>query len=443
MLNKVGLVSLGCPKNRVDSEVMLGLLLNAGYETVSDPGEAEAIVVNTCGFIGPAKDESIEAIIEYSKYKNTHNCKLLIVTGCLAQRYSKELLDEIPEIDVLLGTAKYVDIVSSIESAFNGIKVCAVDGLNDPLLELPRKISTDNGTAYLKITDGCDNRCSYCIIPYLRGRSRSKSIDSILNEANHLVTSGTREIILIGQDITRYGNDLYEDIDLIYLLNCLIEIEELKWIRLMYLNPERISNSLIDFIAQQPKICKYLDMPIQHVNDNILKTMNRNSTSAEIKDLIKQIRARIPGIIIRSTLIVGFPGESECEFNELADFLSEFELNHAGVFCFSPEEGTEAALFPEQIDVMIKEERRSKLMAQQKSISKKLNKKRLNELCTVLIEGKSNNNTYFGRSYGEAPDVDGQIFVLSDKPLEKGEFVNARITKTYEYDLLAEVHESC
>ncbi len=442
MFNKVGMVSLGCPKNRVDSEVMLALLSNAGYQTVNDPCEAEAIVVNTCGFIGPAKEESIEAILEYSKYKKTNNCKLLIVTGCLAQRYSSELIEEIPEIDVLLGTGNFTDIVSSIDKAFNGNKVCMTDGIDRSLTELPRQLSTIDGSAYLKISDGCDNCCSYCIIPSLRGKARSRSVESLVCEADNLVKSGVREIILIGQDITRYGHDLEKDKDLIFLLKRLVDIEDLKWIRLLYLYPERVTETLLDYIAQQPKICKYLDVPIQHISDKILKSMNRNSTSEQIKALLTQTRNKIPGIIIRTSLIVGFPGESESEFDDLSLFLREFELNHVGIFCFSPEDGTKAAAFPEQLDDKIKEERRSSLMSIQKTISKRLNKRRLNEVCEVLIEGKSADNTYVARSYREAPDVDGQIYVLSDKTLKKGEFVNVKITKTYEYDLLAEIYES-
>jgi ribosomal protein S12 methylthiotransferase len=421
---------------------MLGLLKNAGYRVVNDPCEADAIVVNTCGFIGPAKEESIETILEYSKYKKTKNCKVLIVTGCLAQRYSDELIEEIPEIDVLLGTGNYTDIISSIDEAFNGKKICLTDGLDRPLTALPRQLSTIDGTAYLKISDGCDNRCSYCIIPSLRGKARSRSFESLIEETAALVKGGVREIILIGQDVTRYGYDLDKDKDLIYLLNNMIEIEDLKWIRLLYLNPERVTDTLLDFIALQPKICKYLDIPIQHISDKILKRMNRSSTSENIKALLAKARKKIPGIVIRTSLIVGFPGEGEGEFNDLALFLREFQLNHVGVFSYSPEEGTDAATFSDQIDDAIKEERRASLMSTQKSISKRLNKMRLNEICEVLIEGKSADNTYIARSYGEAPEVDGQIYVLSDKSLEKGEFVNVKITKTYEYDLLAEIYES-
>lgn len=441
MLKKVGLVSLGCPKNRVDSEAMLGLLDSAGYETVNDPCEADAIVVNTCGFIGPAKEESIEAIIEYSKYKKTKNCKLLVVTGCLAQRYSNELIDEIPEIDVLLGTGNYNDIVLSLDQALRGKRVCLTDGLDRPLTEHPRRISTNDGTAYLKISDGCDNCCSYCIIPSLRGKARSRTTESLITEANSLVEAGVREIILIGQDITRYGHDLKEDKDLIFLLSKLVEIEKLKWIRLLYLSPERVTETLLDFISQQPKICKYMDIPIQHISDNILQRMNRNISSQKVKDLIFQARKKIPGVVIRTSLIVGFPGESENEFNDLSLFLKEFQFNHVGVFAFSSEEGTIAASFSGHIDDIIKEARRASLMTIQKSISKKLNKKRLNEICEVLIEGKTADNTYIARSYGEAPEVDGQIFISSDKTLKKGEFVNVKISKTYEYDLLAEIYE--
>lgn len=442
MLKKVGMISLGCPKNRVDSEVMLGLINNAGYKTVIDPSEADAIVVNTCGFIGPAKEESVEAILEYSKYKHSHKCKLLVVTGCLAQRYSIELIEEIPEIDVLLGTGNFTDIVASLDDAFNGKKVSLTDGLNRPLKELPRQLSTLAGTAYLKISEGCDNCCSYCIIPSLRGKSRSRSVKSLIEEANNLVRSGVKEIILIGQDITRYGHDLGEGANLLYLLNKLTEIEELKWIRLLYLYPDRVTTNLLAFMSQNRKICNYLDIPIQHISDKILKRMNRNSSAKQISSLITAARNMIPDVIIRTSLIVGFPGESENEFNELSSFLQEFQLNHVGIFSFSPEEGTAAATFNDQIDDSVKEARRASLMTLQKNISKRLNKTRLNEACEVLIEGENSENIYIARSYGEAPEIDGKVFVTSKKPLKKGEFINVKITKAYEYDLVAEEYES-
>jgi len=442
LVNKIGIVSLVCPKNRVDSEVMLGLLKDAGFSLVHDPGEADAIIVNTCGFIGPAKDESIEVILEYSKYKISGTCKLLIVTGCMAQRYPNELMNEIPEIDAILGTGNHIDLLKSIELALNGTKPIFIDGLNRAIPQLQRVLTTQSGTAYLKISEGCDNHCSYCVIPSLRGRFRSRPMEGLIDEARLLVESGVREIVLIGQDITKYGRDLYEGNDLTVLLTKLTETKGLKWIRLMYLYPDRINGKLLDLINQNEKICNYLDIPIQHISSGMLEKMNRNFSPMQIRTLLTEIRNRIPGVILRTSLITGFPGETQEDFDELSEFVKEYKFNHLGVFCFSSEEGTPAAEFPDQIHDLVKEERRSFLMTLQKKIVKAVNKTRLNEVCEVLIEDESSENMYVGRSYAEAPSVDGQIYVLSNKTLRKGEFVSVKITKTYDYDLLAETYES-
>jgi len=303
-------------------------------------------------------------------------------------------------------------------------------------------LTTPSSTAYLKISEGCDNLCSYCVIPSLRGRFRSRPMKGLIEEARLLADNGVKEIILIGQDITKYGFDLYEDDDLTSLLSELTEIEGLKWIRLMYLYPDHITGKLLDLINQKEKICNYLDIPIQHISSNILKRMNRNFSPVQIRTLLTGIRSKLPSVILRTSIITGFPGETQQDFDDLSEFIQEFKFNHLGVFSFSAEEGTPAAEYPDQIDDMIKEERRSSLMALQKKIVKKVNKNRLNALCEVLVENETSGNMYVGRSYAEAPAVDSQIYIISNKTLEKGEFVNVKITKTYDYDLLAEVYES-
>jgi len=439
------MVSLGCAKNQVDAEVMLGLLSKKGYEIVNQPEDADIIIINTCGFIGPAKEESIQAILEQAKYKKIGKCKTLIVTGCLGQRYSKELLKEIPEVDVVVGTGEYSRIVEIIE------EICSEGSKHNTFISdpsyiekeyMPRVISTQAGTAYLKIAEGCDNYCSYCIIPQLRGRFRSRPLGSLINEAKSLVQSGIRELIIIAQDITRYGQDSNGEYNLVDLLDQLCQITDLKWIRLMYCYPDRITDELIEMIAKKEKICNYIDIPIQHINQRILSRMNRTSNSKQIRELLNNIKCRIPDIVLRTSLIVGFPGESEKEFNELKDFVNEGYFQHIGVFTYSQEEGTRAASFPDQIDDMVKEERRDRLMSIQRRISKRMMRSRCGQICEVKIEGKQSEDIYYGRSYGEAPEVDGLIYVHSSYPLEIGEFIYVKITNAFDYDLLGEVYES-
>jgi ribosomal protein S12 methylthiotransferase len=443
LLNKVGMVSLGCAKNQVDAEVMLGLLSQKGYEIINESSQADIIIVNTCGFIGPAKEESVNAILEQGQYKKTGSCKVLIVTGCLGERYSEDLIKEIPEVDAVVGTGNYVRIIEILDEINHGEHRSFLGHINDPLEDgLPRIISTGGSSAYLKIAEGCDNHCTYCIIPKLRGRFRSRSMASLIEEAGRLTKQGIRELIVIAQDITRYGMDTKGEYDLVTLLQELCKIPDLKWIRLMYCYPDRITEELIDLIAREEKICSYLDIPIQHINQGILSKMNRISSSREIRELLKALRDRIPGIVIRTSLIVGFPGEGEAEFRELMDFVEEGHFNHIGVFPYSREEGTRAAEFPEQIEELVKEERRARLMSIQRRISKRLMKARTGQKCEVLIEGMEAEGLYYGRSYGEAPEVDGLIYIQSPYPLETGTFVQAIITKAYDYDLLGEVYES-
>jgi ribosomal protein S12 methylthiotransferase len=440
---RVGMVSLGCAKNQVDAEVMLGLLSEAGYEIVNRSENAHIIIVNTCGFIESAKEESIDAILEQAQYKKDGQCRLLIVTGCLAQRYYKQLIDEMPEVDAIVGTGHFTEIVDIIrESSEKNKPPVRIEGLNLPLRETAaRVLTTPPYTAYLKISEGCNNYCTYCVIPQLRGRHRSRPLDGLLKEAEELVAGGVRELILVGQDLTRYGQDLDGQLSLVKLLKELVKIPELVWIRLLYCYPDRVTDELIDTVAQEEKICKYMDIPLQHIHPSILKRMNRHFAPEEIRNLLLKVRNRIPGIILRTSFIVGFPGEDEDEFRQLLDFAQEFPFNRLGVFTYSREEGTLAAGYPHQVDREVKEARRAALMGIQQKISKELNQRRVGEVCHVLIERDNPQGIYTGRSYGEAPEIDGQIFVISQKPLHVGEFVKVRITKAYEYDLLGETYE--
>lgn len=438
------MVSLGCDKNRVDSEVMLGLLLRAGHSIVNRPEEADVIIVNTCGFIDPAKEESVETILEQAQYKKMGKCRLLIVTGCLAQRYSKEIINEIPEVDAVIGTGRFteiLDVINRCESKHE--RLVAVDNPRFPDINgIPRVLTTPSYTAYLKISEGCSNRCTYCVIPQLRGPHVSRPMDHVLEEAQLLVDRGVKEIILVGQDLTRYGQDLKGDISLVKLIKELVKIPGLVWVRLLYCYPDRVTDELIDAIAQEEKVCNYIDIPIQHIHPEILRKMNRPADPEQIKSLLAKLRKRIPDIIIRTSLIVGFPGEGNAEFQELLDFVKEYQFNRVGVFPYSKEEGTPAARLPGQVDERTKEARRDALMSIQQKISKRLNRQRVGQICKVLIEGTSSEGVYFGRSYGEAPEIDGQVFVISDRPLKAGDFVNVKITKAYEYDLLGEDYES-
>jgi ribosomal protein S12 methylthiotransferase len=443
-LHKIGIISLGCAKNQVDAEVMLGLLHKHGYKIVNQSDDADIIIVNTCGFIGPAKEESIQAILEQAKYKRQGNCKALIITGCLGQRYSKELLAEIPEIDVIVGTGNYSRIVDILEELNEGSSRDNYLGNLSAQLDdgLPRMLSTTGSTAYLKIAEGCDNCCTYCIIPKLRGRFRSRSVTGLIDEAKSLVQTGIKELVIIAQDISRYGQDTDGKYNLVTLLRELCSIHCLEWIRLMYCYPDRVTDELIDLIASEAKICNYLDIPLQHINQNILKRMNRKIDGFHIRNLLDTIRKRIPDIVLRTSLIVGFPGEGESEYKELVDFVKEGYFQHIGVFAYSREENTPAASFPNQVEEAVKKERRSQLMAIQSKTSRRLLRRRQTQVCKVLVEGIESDGIYYGRSYGEAPEVDGLVYISSDNPLKIGEFTDVRITRAFEYDLLGEAYES-
>ncbi len=444
MKKKIGIVSLGCPKNLVDSELMLGILKNDGFEIVNDKDQANVIIVNTCGFIESAKQESINTILEMASLKK-QNCELLIATGCLAQRYRQMIIDEIPEVDAVLGTGSYSEIALVIKDAYGGKKMSFYGELDGTAyLDGERIISTGKGYAYLKIAEGCDNRCTYCVIPSLRGPFRSRKKEVIIKEAEALVKSGVKELIVVAQDTTRYGTDIYGKRALTELLKSLGKIDGMERIRLLYCYPEEIDDELIDEIAQNDKICKYLDIPIQHISDSVLKRMARRGSSAEIKGLMEKLQQRIPEIILRTSLIVGFPGETEEDFEELADFILKYRFDRLGIFMYSREEGTPAAKMKQQVPSAVKKARYKKLMQLQNRISSELNSKRLGKTYKVLVEGVADDGIfYFGRSCAEAPDIDGLIYFTSSEPLEINDFVEVEILEAGEYDITGEVsHES-
>jgi len=441
IINNIGLISLGCAKNQVDAEVMLGLLKNAGFNIVNESEDADIIIINTCGFIESAQQESVETILEQCKYKELGRCRYVIVTGCLAERYKDELLKEIPEIDGVVGTAKYPDILEVIKDVEKGIRKSYGDEAVLDVEQLPRVITTNSGMAYLKIAEGCNNHCSYCIIPKLRGKYRSRNINSLINEANDLIEKGVKELIIVAQDVTRYGQDLNDGTNLIKLLRELCDISDLKWIRLLYCYPEYVTDELLELIANEDKICSYFDIPLQHVHPNIVRRMNRRFAGEQVAQLMEKIRSMIPDAVIRTTFITGFPGEGDEEFDMLKNFIQEHPFNHIGVFPYSREEGTPAALFDNQVDERTKIIRKNILMEIQQRISRRFNKQRVGKIYDVLIEGIDSPGVYVGRSYGEAPEVDGKIFVLSSEKLKPGQFIKVKITKAYDYDLLGDHYD--
>lgn len=440
---KFGIISLGCDKNRIDSEMIIGKLYKK-YELVNDPKEADIILVNTCGFIESSKQESINTILEMSEYKRKHKCKVLVVTGCLSQRYKNELLELMPEIDIMLGVNNYNKLIESVDDFLEkSNRQCFVDYSDSSMYEGERFLTTGKSTAYLRIGEGCNNFCTYCIIPKIRGKYRSRKIEDILNEAKILASSGVSELILVAQDTTMYGIDNYGEKKLHVLLKQLSEIEGVKWIRLLYCYPEEITSELIKEIANNPKVCKYVDMPIQHISNSVLKRMNRRGRKEDIINSISEMRANIRGLCLRTSIIVGFPGETKYEFDELKDFVSEVKFDKLGVFKYSQEEDTAAALMENQISDDVKEQRLKELMLKQQCISKSINEKKIGKVYEVLIEG-FDNDLYFGRSYEMAPEIDGQIYFKSDKLLDIGKIVNVKITEALEYDLIGVVcYESC
>ena len=439
---KVGMVSLGCDKNRVDSEIMLGQV-EREYELTNNPKEADIIIVNTCGFIEKAKQESINTILDMAKYKIKYKCKLLIATGCLTQRYGKELLDLMPELDIVLGVNDYEKINKAIEGFIKeNKKISSTNFTNEGINEGKRIITTNKSSAYLRIAEGCNNFCTYCIIPKIRGKFRSRKIENIIEEGKILANAGVKEIILIAQDTTNYGIDLYNEKRLHIVLRELSKIEGIEFIRVMYCYPEAIYGELIEEISKNDKVCKYLDLPIQHISNDILKRMGRKTSKEEIIDKIKTLRENVSNIVFRTSLIVGFPGETEEDFNELKEFLKEMKLDKVGVFTYSQEEDTPAALMENQIDEKIKQQREKELMEVQKEISKAINKSKVGRTYKVLVE--SENSDYFiGRSYEMAPDIDGLIYI-KEKNLNANKFYDVKIKEALEYDLIGVVlNESC
>ena len=438
---KVAFISLGCAKNLVNTEQMMALTRDAGYELVSDPEGADVAVLNTCGFIDSAKSEAIQNILELAALKDAGKLGKLLVAGCLSQRYQSELEQEMPEVDGVLGTGSYTDIVSALEEVTAGGHPRRFGDIDHTEEDGARVVSTPPYTAYLKIAEGCDNRCSYCIIPYLRGRYRSRSMESLLAEAKALADRGVQELIVIAQDITRYGTDLYGRRRLGDLLTELCRLP-FHWVRLHYLYPDEVDDDLIDVIAREHKILKYIDIPLQHINDGILKAMNRRSTKAEIIALLNKLRQRLPGLVLRTSLICGLPGEGEAEFEELCEFLQDAGIERAGIFQFSPEEGTPAAVMENQVEPETAARRVELLVELQSRVMDAYNESRLGETLEVLCEGfDPEMGCYAGRSYADSPDVDGRVFFTAAGLVPAGTFVNVRITGTSDGDLTGEIEE--
>ncbi len=444
---KIGIVSLGCPKNLVDSETMLGLIHEENFEITNDPAGAEIIIVNTCGFIESAKEESINTILQMAEYKKSGVCRKIIVTGCLGQRYAQELFDELPEVDAIAGVEVYDEIGSIIKRVMNGERFIMLERSKPDIIYtskdtfLPRILTTPPYTAYLKIAEGCDNCCSYCAIPKIRGPYRSKPMEQVLKEAQALAAGGVKELIVVAQDTTRYGEDLPGGkLLLADLLKELNKIESLKWIRVMYCYPNNFTDELIDTFASLDKVCKYVDLPLQHASNRLLASMNRYDTKEEVSALLKKLRERIPGIVIRTTFIVGFPGETDDDFEELKEFVEKHRFENAGVFAYSQEEGTVAGSMPNQIPDDVKQERYHELMALQAQISEELHKDTEGMTLEVLVEGieEDGSGLYYGRSYREAPDIDGLVFIENPGEIKPGDFIKVNILQGFTYESVGE-----
>lgn len=441
MNKNVGMISLGCDKNRIDAEIMLAILSRNGYNIVSDEKKADVIIINTCGFIESAKEESVDTILEMAKNKESGKCKSIIVTGCMAQRYKDELLSELPEIDAVVGTGSYRDICNIVKRTLEGENSLAeFNDINYSLEYENRIVTTPGHYAYVKIAEGCSNNCSYCIIPKLRGGFRSRTIEDITREIRELGQNGVKEIILVAQDTTMYGIDIYKKKMLTQLILEIEKIPEIKWIRLMYSYPEEISDELIMHMKVSKKLCHYFDIPMQHISNNILNAMRRKNSCENTEKLIEKIRTEIPDVIIRTSLIVGFPGETEEDFKELKDFLEEYKLDRVGVFTYSQEENTDAAIMDKQVSDEVKDKRKEILMKLQNTISLENNKEFIGRSIQVIIDGKTNENQFYGRSYGDAPEIDQQVFINKKfTDLKNGDIVNVIIKKAYTYDLLGDV----
>lgn len=438
---KILFISLGCDKNLVDSEVMLGILADRGFEMTDTEDDADIIIINTCCFINDAKEESINTILEMAEYKKTGPCKALIVTGCLAQRYKQEIVDEIPEVDAVIGTSKYDEIFDAVDQALKGSHFLDVDDL-DQLPSVPGKriLTTGGHYAHLKIAEGCDKHCTYCIIPKIRGNYRSVPMEQLLAEAASLAEQGVKELILVAQETTLYGVDLYGKKSLHILLQELAKIKGIRWIRILYCYPEEIYPELIETIKNEKKVCHYLDMPIQHASDAILKRMGRRTTKAQLKETVSLLRKEIPDIVLRTTLIAGFPGETQEQHEELMEFVDEMEFERLGVFAYSPEENTPAASMPDQIPEEIKEERRDAILELQQEIAFDKAADMVGRTLYAMIEGKvADEPAYVARTYADSPDIDGYVFVNTGEMLMSGDFVKVKITGSAEYDLIGEL----
>lgn len=440
---KVLFISLGCDKNLVDSEEMLGLLASHGYSITDDETAADVIVINTCCFIHDAKEESIQTILEMAEYRKSGSCKALLVTGCMAQRYQKEIREEILEVDAVLGTTAFDDILEVLDKVLQGSGVEEFKDINYlPLVQENRVLTTGGHFAYLKIAEGCDKHCTYCIIPKLRGNYRSVPMERLVSQAEYLAQQGVKELILVAQETTIYGTDLYGKKSLHVLLNQLCEIPGIQWIRVLYCYPEEIYEELIQTIKAQPKICNYLDIPIQHASDRILKRMGRRTSRAQLEKIVHRLRTEIPDITLRTTLITGFPGETQEDHEELMAFIDEMEFDRLGVFTYSPEEDTPAAEMPDQIDEEVKKDRQAELMELQQEISLDKGNDRIGQRLVVMIEGKvTDENAYVGRTYADAPNVDGYIFVNTGELLMSGDFAKVVVTGALEYDLIGELED--
>ena len=438
---KILFISLGCDKNLVDSEVMLGILADRGFEMTDTEDDADIIIINTCCFINDAKEESINTILEMAEYKKTGPCKALIVTGCLAQRYKQEIVDEIPEVDAVIGTSKYDEIFDAVDQALKGSHFLDVDDL-DRLPSVPGKriLTTGGHYAHLKIAEGCDKHCTYCIIPKIRGNYRSVPMEQLLAEAASLAEQGVKELILVAQETTLYGVDLYGKKSLHILLKELAKSKGIRWIRILYCYPEEIYPELIETIKNEKKVCHYLDMPIQHASDAILKRMGRRTTKAQLKETVSLLRKEIPDIVLRTTLIAGFPGETQEQHEELMEFVDEMEFERLGVFAYSPEENTPAASMPDQIPEEIKEERRDAILELQQEIAFDKAADMVGRTLYAMIEGKvADEPAYVARTYADSPDIDGYVFVNTSEMLMSGDFVKVKITGSAEYDLIGEL----
>ena len=438
-MTKVGFVSLGCSKNLVDTEVMLRTLHDAGFEITPDEAEAEIIVINTCGFIESAKQESIDNILDLANLKSEGKCRYIIATGCLVERYREEVMRELPEVDALVGVGSLSHIADACSAVMRGEKYTSFDDKEKSVLGGDRILTTEEHTAYLKIAEGCDNRCTYCAIPLIRGKLRSRPIEDIVKEAKELEELGVKELNLIAQDTSRYGLDLYGEYSLARLVREITKATSIPWIRLLYCYPDKITDELIEEMRTNPRLLKYMDIPIQHISDKILKSMNRHGGSAIIKETVKKLRERVPGIVLRTTAMVGFPGETEEDFAELCEFVKEARFEHFGAFTYSAEEGTEAAGFDGEVDEQVKQDRYDVLMQTQLTVNEDTISKLVGKTVTVLCDGFDTiADIYYGRTYADAPDVDGKVYFKAKRRVRHGDFVEVKILEALDYDLVGE-----